>query len=152
VREEEAREGASVASLERLALTEELGGLFEQVRLRHRSRTGFRLEWSYLIWASSKKGKWNESGLSCSVVARSTKDASDGFVGHAVISGHLAQGFVVFNDTPYYVRPFFQWDAIVRLTWTRMLRWGDERRKTAKQLFQRKQSLQEFTVRSYKMD
>jgi hypothetical protein len=45
------------------------------------------------------------------MVARSPKNTSDGFVGHAVSSGHLAQGFVVFNDTPYYVRPFFQWDA-----------------------------------------
>ena len=63
----------------------------------------------------------NESGLSCSVVARRTKDPSDGFVGHAVISGNLAQGFVVFHDTGYHVGPFFLWDAIVRLTWTCML-------------------------------
>jgi len=55
------------------------------------------------------------------VVARSTKDTSDGFVGHAVLSGNLAQGFVVFNDAPYHIRPFFRWDAMVRLTWTRML-------------------------------
>jgi len=53
--------------------------------------------------------------------ARSTKDASDGFVGHAVSSGHLAQGCVVFNDLADHVRPFFQWDAIVRLTWTPIL-------------------------------
>jgi hypothetical protein len=63
----------------------------------------------------------DENGLSCSVVARSAKDASDSFVGHAVISGNLTQGFVVFNDTSYHVRPFFRWDAMVRLTWTRML-------------------------------
>ena len=63
----------------------------------------------------------DESSLSCSVVARSTKDASDGFVGHAVISSNLAQGFVVFNDTAYHVGPFFWWDAIVRLSWTCML-------------------------------
>ena len=69
----------------------------------------------------SKTGKGNKSGLSCSLVARSTKDTSDGFVGHAVLSGNLAQGFVVFNDTVYHVRTFFQWDAVVRLTWTRML-------------------------------
>ena len=55
------------------------------------------------------------------MVARSTKDASDGFVGHAVSSGNLAQGFVVFNDTADHVGPFFRWDAMVRLTWTRML-------------------------------
>jgi hypothetical protein len=68
-----------------------------------------------------KDRQGDESGLSCSVVARSPKDASDGFVGHAVISGHLAQGFVVFNDTACNVRPFFRWDTIVRLTWTRIL-------------------------------
>lgn len=56
--------------------------------------------------------------LSRSVVARSAKDTSDGFVGHAVISGNLAQGFVIFNDPPYHVWPFFHWDAMVRLTWT----------------------------------
>ena len=55
------------------------------------------------------------------MVARSTKDTSDGFVGHAVISGNLAQGFVVFNDAAYHVGPLFQWDTIVRLTWTRIL-------------------------------
>ncbi len=55
------------------------------------------------------------------MVARSTKDMSDSFVGHAVISGNLAQGFVVFNDTAHYVGPFFRWDAIVRLMWTRIL-------------------------------
>jgi hypothetical protein len=86
------------------------------------------------------------------MVARSTKDASDGFVGHAVSSGHLAQGCVVFNDTAHNVRPFFGWDAIVRLTWTRILLGGEEGRNTAKQLFQGKQSLQELAVRSNKVD
>ncbi len=62
-----------------------------------------------------------KSLLSRSMVARSTKDTSDGFVGHAVLSGNLAQGFVVFNDAPYHIRPFFRWDAMVRLTRTRML-------------------------------
>ena len=38
---------------------------------------------SPLTQASSKTGGGDESGLSCSVVARSTKDPSDGFVGHA---------------------------------------------------------------------
>ena len=63
----------------------------------------------------------NESGLSSSVVTRSTKDTSDGFVRHAIISRNLAQGFVVFHDTADHVGPFFQWNAIVRLTWTRKL-------------------------------
>jgi hypothetical protein len=45
------------------------------------------------------------------VVARCTKDPSDGFVGHAILSGNLAQGFVILTDTPYHVWPFFRWDA-----------------------------------------
>jgi hypothetical protein len=49
------------------------------------------------------------------------KDPSDGFVGHAVLSGNPAQGFVVFDDTAHYVGPFFRCDAIVRLTWARTL-------------------------------
>ena len=68
-----------------------------------------------------KDRQGDESGLSCSLVARSTKDASNGFIGHAVISGNLAQGFVIFSDAAYHVRPFLLWDAMVRLTWTRML-------------------------------
>lgn len=66
-------------------------------------------------------GREGESLLSCSLLARSTKDTSDGFVGHAVISGNLAQGFVFVNEAPYHIGPFFRWDAMVRLTWTRML-------------------------------
>jgi hypothetical protein len=38
-----------------------------------------------------------------------------------VPSSYLAQGFVVFNDAADHVWPFFRWDAMVRLTWTRML-------------------------------
>jgi hypothetical protein len=86
------------------------------------------------------------------MVTRSTKETSDSFVGHAVLSGYLAQGLVVFNDTAYHVWPFFRWDAMVRLTWTRMLLGGEERGNTAKQLFQCKQSLQELPVRSNKMN
>jgi hypothetical protein len=73
-------------------------------------------------------------------------------VGHTVISGNLAQRFVVFNDTAYYVGPFFRWDAIVRLLWTRVLLGGEEGRKTAKQSFQGMQSLQELSLRSNKMN
>ena len=86
------------------------------------------------------------------MVARSTKDASDGFVGHAVISGNLAQGFVVFNDASYHVGPFFRWDAIVRPTWTWMLLCGHDRGKTAKHLLERKESLMELTMRGNKVD
>ena len=85
-----------------------------------------RREQSYSMSVAShtsvlKDRQGDENGLSCSVVASSTKDPSDGFVGHAVISSNLAQGFVVFHDTAYHVRPFFRWDAIVRLTWTCIL-------------------------------
>ena len=51
------------------------------------------------------------------VVARSTKDASDGFVGHAVSSGNLAQGFVVLNDTAYCVWPFGSGYTVCWVLW-----------------------------------
>ena len=76
---------------------------------------------SHLRQASSQTGREDESGLSCSVVARSPKDPSDRFVGHTVISGHLAQGFVVFTDTAHHVGPFFRWDTVLRLAWTHIL-------------------------------
>ncbi len=63
-------------------------------------------------------GREGKSLLSRSVVARSTKETSDGFVGHAVIGSKLAQGFMVFHDTAHHIRPFFRWDAVARLTWT----------------------------------
>jgi len=68
-----------------------------------------------------RQAERNESGLSSSVVTSNTKDTSDGFVRHAILSGNLAQGFVVFHDTAYHVGPFFRWDAIARLTWTCIL-------------------------------
>jgi hypothetical protein len=86
------------------------------------------------------------------VVARRTKDTPDGFVGHDVISGNLAQGFVVFNDTADHVGPLFRWDAIVRLAWTCMLLCGDERGKTAEQVLERKQPVIELTMRSNKVN
>jgi hypothetical protein len=99
-----------------------------------------------------RQAERNESGLSCSVVARSTKDPSDGFVGHAVISGNLAQGFVVFNDTAHHVWPFFKWDGMVRLIWTWMLLFGNERRNTAKHLLQCEKSVIELAMWCYKVD
>ena len=63
----------------------------------------------------------DEALVRLSVVARRTKDASDGFVGHIVISGNPAKGFVVFNDTAHHVGPFFRWDTVLRLTWARIL-------------------------------
>jgi hypothetical protein len=60
-------------------------------------------------------------GLSCSFLARSSQKTPDCLMGHAVISGNLAQGFVVLTDTAYHVRPFFSWDGIERLTRSWML-------------------------------
>ena len=86
------------------------------------------------------------------MVARSTKDPSDGFVGHAVISGNLAQGFVVFTDTADHVGPFFRWDAMVRLTWTWTLLCRDERGNTPQDLLEGKKSLRELAVWGEKVD
>ena len=86
------------------------------------------------------------------MVASSTKDTSDGFVGHVVISGNLAQGFVVFNDTAYHVGPFFCRDAMLRLMWTWMLPCGDDRGETAKHLLERKQPVIELYLRANKVD
>jgi len=40
-------------------------------------------------------------------------------MGHAVISGNLAKGFVVLKDAAQHLRPFFSGDAVLRL----MLSW-----------------------------
>jgi hypothetical protein len=86
------------------------------------------------------------------MVASSTKETSDGFVGHVVISGNLTQRFVVFNDTAYDVRPCFRWNGIVRLTWLWMLLCGDERGKTTHDLLDCQESLIELPVRDEKVD
>ncbi len=117
--EEKAREGAREASLQRMDVAEERVGLYGDALDTGREqsdRMGVTYHTSVL-----KDMQGDENGLSCSVAARSTKDASDGFVGHPVISGNVAQGFVLLMDTAYHVRQFFWWDAIVRITWTCML-------------------------------
>ena len=116
VHKQEAREGAREASLERMDVAEERVGLYGDAIETGCAQSDSMRVTSHTSVLKDRQG--NENGLSCSVVARSTKDPSDGFVGHAVISGDLAQGFVVFNDASYHVGPFFRWDAIVRLTWT----------------------------------
>ena len=65
--------------------------------------------------------------LSCSLLARGTKKTPDGFVGHAIISGNLAKGFVVLKDTAHDFRPFFRRDAVLRIMWAWMLLCGEER-------------------------
>ena len=73
-------------------------------------------------------------------------------MGDAIMSGNLAEGFVMLTDTAHHVWPFFCWYALVRLTWTWMLLSGDDGGNTAKQLFQCKQSVQELPVWSHKVD
>jgi hypothetical protein len=51
--------------------------------------------------------------------AGSTKKTPDCLMGHAVISGNLAKGFVVLKDAAQHLRPFFSGDAVLRL----MLSW-----------------------------
>ncbi len=99
-----------------------------------------------------RQAERNESGLSSSVVTKSTKDTSDGFVRHAILSGNLAQGFVAFNDTAHHVWPFIKWDGMVRLTWTWMLLFGNERRNTAKHLLQCEKSVIELAMWCDKVD
>jgi hypothetical protein len=117
VHEQEAREGARDTSL--MDVAEERVGLYTDA-----IETGREQSYCMSVTFDTsvlKDRQGDENGLSCSAVARSTKETSDGFVGHAVISGHLVQGFVVFHDTADHVGPFFRWDAMVRLTWTRIL-------------------------------
>ena len=90
--------------------------------------------------------------LSCSVVARSTKDTSYCLVGHTVISGNLAKGFVVLKDTAHHLRPFLRGNALFRLLWAWTLLCGEERGNTAKQLFECEESLIELAVRGEKVD
>jgi hypothetical protein len=107
------------ASLERMDVAEVRVGLYGDAIETGREQSYSMRITSHTSFLKDRQG--DESGLSCSVVARSTKNTPDGFVGHAVISGNLAQGFVVFNDTAYHVRPSFRWNTVLRLTWTRIL-------------------------------
>ena len=89
----------------------------------------------------------NESGLSCSFLATTTKKTPDRLMGDAILSGNLAQGFVLLTDVTHHVWPFFRWDAMLRHMWTWMLLYGDDRGKTAKQLLECKHSEIELAVR-----
>jgi hypothetical protein len=83
---------------------------------------------------SQRRTAGKKSGLSCPSLVRSTKNAPDCLMGNAIMSGNLAKRFVILTDTAHHIWPFFRWDAIVRLTWTRMLLCGRERGKTAEQV------------------
>ena len=119
VYKQESREGTRVASLEHMGAAEECVELY-----RDAIETGREQAYSMRVTSQTsilKDRQGDESSLSCSVVARSPKEASDGFVGYTVISGNLAQGVVVFHDAAYHFWPFFRWDTMLRLTWTRKL-------------------------------
>jgi hypothetical protein len=73
-------------------------------------------------------------------------------VGHALISGNLAEGFVILTDTAHHVRPYFSCDAMVRLKRTWMLLCGHERGKTAKHTLECDESLIKLTMRLDKVD
>jgi hypothetical protein len=94
----------------------------------------------------------NESGLSCAFLAGSTKKTPDCLAGYAIRSGNLAKRFVMLTHTAYHIRPFFRWDAIVRLTWTWMLLVGDDLGNTAQYLLEGEQSVIELTVRGHKVN
>jgi len=94
----------------------------------------------------------NKSGLSYASLARSTMKTPDCLMGHAIVSGHLAQGFVLLTDTVYHVWPCFRWDGMLRPLWTCMLLCGDDWGKTAKHVLERKESVIELAMRSNKMN
>jgi hypothetical protein len=81
VHEQAAREGAREASLERMDVAEERVELYaDAIRTGREQSDSMRIT-SHTSVLKDRQG--DESGLSCSLVARSTKDPSDGFVGHA---------------------------------------------------------------------
>lgn len=73
-------------------------------------------------------------------------------MGHAIMSGNLAQGFMLLTDTAYHVGPCFNWNSMLRLTWTCMLMCGGQRDDIAKYVLECKQSLGELAVWDKKMD
>lgn len=133
-------------------LAGEMVGLHERERRLNTSGTELHRGRSDLAQACLKAGEERKRLLSCSVVARSTKDTSNCLVGHAVIRSNLAQGFVVLKDTARYLRPFFRRDAVLRLTWAWMLLFGYERGNTTEHLLECEESLIEFAVRGKKVD
>jgi hypothetical protein len=97
-------------------------------------------------------GQGKGQGLSCSQLASSTQQTPDCLVGHAVISGHLAQGLVVLKHTAHHLRPFLSGKTLFRLLWAWTTLCAGERRKTAKLLLEREEPLSELAVRGEKMD
>jgi len=73
-------------------------------------------------------------------------------MGHAVISGNLSQGVVVFTNTVHHIGPFFWWDAMVRRTWTWRPLCGYDWRNAPKHLLECVESLIELAVRGNKVN
>jgi hypothetical protein len=73
-------------------------------------------------------------------------------MGDAIMSGNLAEGFVMLTDTAHHVWPFFCWYALVRLTWTWMLLSGDDGGNTAKHLLQGKLFQYLLALRGHKVN
>jgi hypothetical protein len=73
-------------------------------------------------------------------------------MGDTIMSGNLAEGFVMLTDTAHHLWPFFCWYAMVRLTWTWMLLSGDDWGNTAQHLLQGKQVLKELALRGHKVN
>jgi len=67
-------------------------------------------------------------------------------MGHAVISGNLAKGFVVLKDAAQHLRPFFSGDAVLRLMLSWMLLYFYEGGNTTEQLLKREEPLKELAV------
>jgi hypothetical protein len=81
VHEQETREGAREASLQRMDVAEECAGLHADAIETGCEQSSSMRAPSHTSILTDRLG--DENGLSSSVVARSTKDSSDGFVGHA---------------------------------------------------------------------
>jgi hypothetical protein len=130
--EEQAREGAREANPKRMDLAEEMVGLHEHahhVNTYVQRYTGID---PISFKRSQRRAGEGKSLLSCSVLARSTEHTADCLVGHAVIGGNLAKGFVVLMDTVHHARPFLRGNTLLRLLWAWTLLCGEERGDTAK--------------------
>ena len=87
--EQGTREGAQEASLQRMDVAEEHVRFVNGYDYRNMcDPSSVYMITSHTNVLTDRQG--NESSLSCSVVAKSTKDPSGSFVGHAVIGGNLA--------------------------------------------------------------
>ena len=73
-------------------------------------------------------------------------------MGDAIMSGNLAEGFVMLTDTAHHVWPFFCWNAMVRLMWPWMLLCGNDRGNATQDLLEGKKTLIELAMGNEKVD